>query len=78
MVFLDPNDIVPKNLSLPRWQRTWLRNHKAINFSGLIQETMNQVIEKQDLEYYNKFVKREIKRKETTQCALMHIKNSVI
>lgn len=49
-----PNETVYKITSLPRWQRDWINNHRGINYSGLVQEMLKQVIEKNDPEYYQK------------------------
>jgi hypothetical protein len=56
-----------KLVSLPRWQRKWLREHKSINCSGFLQEKLDILIAARDPEYYAKYkIKNEIKRKETT------------
>lgn len=54
MTFLKPNDSVPSNISLYRWQRDWIRNHHAINLSGLVQEMIIKLIEERDPEYLKK------------------------
>lgn len=55
MGFLPPNDTVYKITSMPRWQRNWINNHRAINYSGLVQEMLCQVIKEKDPEYYEKY-----------------------
>ena len=55
--------------SVPRWQREWLRKHKAINRSGYIQKCINILIEEKDPEYYEKYrhlAENVIRRHETT------------
>lgn len=49
-----PDETVYKITSLPRWQRDWINNHRSINYSGLVQEMLRQIIEKNDPHYYDK------------------------
>lgn len=55
--------------SLPRWQREWLKKHRAINRSGYIQKCISILIEEKDPEYYAKYKKyaeNVIRRNDTT------------
>ncbi len=64
------HDLVMKITSLPRWQRDWLNNHKNINYSGLVDDMLNRVIEKNDPIYFAKNFKiRTIRRQEETDKA---------
>ena len=66
-IFL-PKDTVYKMVGMPLWQRDWINNHKAINFSGLVQEMILQIIQQNDpiyFEQYRKFL-RPIRQKDTT------------
>lgn len=47
-------DTVYKITSMPRWQRDWINSHRSINYSGLVQEMLAQVIAKNDPEYFMK------------------------
>jgi len=49
-----PNDTVYKIASMPRWQREWINKHRSINYSGLVQMMLDQIIEKNDPEYFRK------------------------
>ena len=65
----NPTDYVKKMLSLPRWQRDWINDHKSINFSGMIQEFTIQIIKDEDKDYFEKYqdlINNSIRRKETT------------
>ena len=64
-----PDETTYKIVSLPRYQRQWLREHKSINTSGLLQEIIIQVIKERDPDYYRKYqkyIEKEIRRSETT------------
>lgn len=47
-----PDETVYKITSLPRWQRDWINNHRSINYSGLVQEMLKQIIKKNDPAYF--------------------------
>lgn len=68
-----PADSVYKLLTFPRWQRDWINNHRTINCSGLCQDMMNDIIEKNDPEYFAKFEEarkhRKMRREEQTRKA---------
>ena len=49
-----PNDTVYKMISLPRWQREWINGRRGINFSGLSQELITELIRQYDPKYYEK------------------------
>ena len=58
-----------KLVSIPRYQREWLRQHRTINVSGLIQRAIIEEIKARDPAYYEKykeFADRTIRREETT------------
>ena len=52
MGFLKPDDIVLKGTCMPRWVKNWYSDHKTINYSGLVQEVLIQVIQEYDPDYY--------------------------
>jgi hypothetical protein len=56
VVKLPANDTVYKITALPRWQRNWINSHRSINYSGLVQEMLCDVIRKRDPDYYAKFI----------------------
>lgn len=68
----DPYDLSPdkttyKIVSLPYWIRQWLREHKSINCSGVLQERTIQLIKDMDPEYYlmyKKYAEKAIRREE--------------
>lgn len=66
-IFLD-SDTVYKLVGMPLWQRTWINNHKSINFSGLVQEMIVQIIEKNDPIYFEQYRDKlkPIRLKDTT------------
>lgn len=62
------DDIVYKITGMPLWQRDWINNHKAINFSGLVQEMLVQIIQQNDPIYFEQYRKllKPIRQKDTT------------
>ena len=69
MLVFPPNDIVYISQSLPRWLNDWRKSHKSINYSGLCQEMLIQLIKEHDPVYYKQYEKlaeNHIRRKETT------------
>ena len=71
-----PDDTVWASVTMPRWMSEWKQNHKSINFSGLCQEILIQLMKEQDPEYFNtyeKYMPKEIRRKETTLLPKMKI-----
>ena len=66
-----PCDNVVKITSMPRWQRDWINNNRSINYSGLVQEMLNEIIKQNDPEYFEenkKFLKqRQVRRKEVIE-----------
>ena len=69
-------DTVYKITALPRWQRNWINTHRSINYSGLVQEMLCEVIAKQDPEYFEKnkknLEKRQSRKKEVITITLSH------
>ncbi len=67
MIF-PPGDSVPKNVSMQRWLRSYLKAHSSINFSGLCTEMVIQIIKERDPGYYETYryllEENPIKRKE--------------
>uniref|UniRef100_A0AAT9JGQ7 ORF11 n=1 Tax=Nitrosopumilaceae spindle-shaped virus TaxID=3065433 RepID=A0AAT9JGQ7_9VIRU len=64
-----PDDTVVITVSLPRWINDWKKDHKSINFSGLCQEILVQLMKERDIEYFEankQYLQNEIRRKETT------------
>ena len=51
-ILQDPTDTVAKIVSLPRWQREWINSRKSINFSGLTQEIIIELMKVYDQDYY--------------------------
>ena len=75
-----PSEITYCIDSLPRWQRIWWKEHKAINRSGFLQKCTSLLIEEVDPEYYKQYkelAEQVIRRSETTPMPekLMRIKN---
>ena len=66
-----PDDTVMKITSRARWQRNWINKNRQINYSGLVQEMLIKLIEKNDPEYFQEHKKyletRQTRRKETTK-----------
>lgn len=52
MGLTSPNDTVIKIVSLPRWQREWINSYNSLNFSGLVQEVIVELIRQKDPLYY--------------------------
>ncbi len=52
MGLLKPYDTVLKMISLARWQREWVNSHHAINFSGMVQDMIIDVIREHDPKYF--------------------------
>ena len=54
-MFPKPSDKVDKLVTMPRCQRDWINQRKnTINFAGLVQEIIAQIIEIEDPEYFQK------------------------
>jgi len=70
MGYLKECDTVYKLASLPRWQKDWINAQNTVNFSGIIQEVFNEIIEKNDPEFFEKMKhnisKRKTRRHEAT------------
>ncbi len=65
----NPKDSVGKLVTLPRWERDWIGAHKSINFSGLCQEIVCQIIKDNDPEYYEqnkKYLNQKVVRQKDT------------
>ncbi len=62
------NDSVYKIVTLARWQRNWINSHRSINFSGLVEMHLSNLIKDYDPDYFKKnehFLKdRMIRRKD--------------
>lgn len=56
-ILQEPSDVVCKLVSMPRWQREWVNAHRTINFSGLVQTILIELIREHDPEYYAEFKK---------------------
>ena len=54
-MFPRPDDKVAKLIKMPRCERDWINKHQNINFAGLIQEIVAQMIETNDPEYFEKY-----------------------
>jgi hypothetical protein len=80
VVLTSPKDSVPKIVSLARWQRNWVNDHRSINFSGLVQEMLCEIIKTSDPEYYEKNKKyldiRITRKKEIIGKVISEIQNS--
>lgn len=71
-----PTDTVLKITCLPRWQREWVNNHRSLNYSGLVQTMLNEVIKQNDPIYFQKHqsvVVRITKRKENIDAVVSSI-----
>lgn len=53
-ILQEPTDTVAKLVSLPRWQREWINSRKSINFSGLAQEVIIELMRAHDPEYFQR------------------------
>ena len=53
MGLTNPKNTVGKFVTMPRWQRNWIDDHRSINFSGLVQELMIEIIRNHDPEYFD-------------------------
>ena len=67
-----PYDTVYKITALPRWQREWINDRRqTVNYSGLVQDLLCEIIENNDPEYYEKNKKyltvRITRKKETNE-----------
>lgn len=51
-ILQEPTDTVCKLVSLPRWEREWINSHRNINFSGLVQQMIVQIIKEHDKKYF--------------------------
>lgn len=74
-----PDDTVWVSITMPRCLNDWKQNHKSINFSGLCQEMLIQMLKDHDPEYY-KEIKQflpEIRRKDTTPKTKVTIYNNI-
>lgn len=73
-MYLKECDTVYKLISLPRWQKDWINKQNTVNFSGMIQEMLNDIIERNDPIYFQKkrhnIAKRQQRRHETTMFVL--------
>lgn len=57
MGIIPPTKSSAKLVSIPHWQRKWIDDHNAINFSGLIQELLVEVIRTHDPSYFKHYSK---------------------
>lgn len=57
MGIIPPTKSSGKFVTIPHWQRKWIDEHNAINFSGLIQELLNEVIKTHDPYYFKQYSK---------------------
>lgn len=44
------------NITIQRWQKDWLARQNGINFSGLVQEFLTELIKVRDPAYYSMYV----------------------
>ena len=54
-MFFPANDTVHKDITMMRFIKHWLTEHKSINFSGFCVEKICEVIQETDPEYWNKY-----------------------
>jgi hypothetical protein len=54
MGIISPIKSSDKTVTLKHWQRVWIDRHGSINFSGLVQEMITEVIRMHDPAYYTK------------------------
>lgn len=54
MGLVPPTKSSDRTVTLKHWQRVWIDRHPAINFSGLVQEMLIEIIKVHDPEYYKK------------------------
>ena len=52
MPFLKPSDVVITTISMPRWQKQWIKSHYTVNFSGLVQDVLVNMIKEKDPCYF--------------------------
>ncbi|MDC8437618.1 MAG: hypothetical protein LV468_01300 [Candidatus Nitrosotenuis sp.] len=64
-----PGQIVYTTITLQRWEKDWVKLHDSINFSGLVQEMIIELIRKHDPVYYEQNVQflQESKRRDFSQ-----------
>ena len=55
MPYLNPDDYVYTLISLPRWQKEWIKSKHSINFSGLVQEVLIKIISQKDPDYFQEY-----------------------
>ena len=55
MGIIPPNKSSGKFVTIPHWQRRWVDTHSTINFSGLIQELLIEVIRTHDPKYFDQY-----------------------
>ena len=62
------SDYPVAQITLPRWQKEWIQSQHSLNFSGLVQEILCEVIRATDPKYFdvhaNKIEKYMTQRKE--------------
>lgn len=74
-----PELTVNRLISMKGWQRTWINRHREINFSGLIQMYISEIIKEEDPEYYEKYKHIEMSispKKERAEKIIIDLKNS--
>ena len=54
MGIISPTKSSDRTVTLKHWQRKWIDSHPAINFSGLVQEMIVEVIKTHDPKYFEK------------------------
>lgn len=78
-VFDPPPEVtVNRIISMKGWQRNWINKHREINFSGLIQMYITEIIKEEDPEYYAKFKHIEMSispKKERAEKIIIDLKN---
>ena len=60
-------------ISLQRWQKDWIAKQKGINFSGLVQEVLTELIKQRDPAYFDIHCREQetlVRRKDMVHCIL--------
>lgn len=55
MGIIPPTKSSDRVVTLKHWQRIWVDKHSTINFSGLVQELLVEIIKVHDPKYYNHY-----------------------
>lgn len=67
------------SITIQRWQKDWIQSQHALNFSGLVQEMLNELIRMRDPQYFemhtDKLDQHVIQRKELIKTIVSHHSN---